>query len=75
MRSVRRRTISCYATLNYQEGFTSQIGCRHKKTIVEEGLCCVERGNSSKAHECIEEFIILSQYFHIIYNDMVYKLC
>ena len=31
--------------------------CRRKKTIVEEGLCHVERGNSSNIHESIEGFI------------------
>ena len=32
-------------------------GCRRKKTIGEEGLCRIERGNSSKVHAEIERFI------------------
>ena len=37
--------------LELSEDITSQLGCRRKKTIVEEGLCRVERGNSSRVHE------------------------
>ena len=40
--------------LELSEGITSQLGCRCKKMIVEEGLCRVEQGNSSKVHEVLK---------------------
>ena len=58
---------TCYVTSNYQRGFTSQVGCRRKKTIVEEGLCCVEQGNSSKVHEGNKGFIYPAK--NVSHND------